>query len=284
MLIVLSIILIIVLTLYVTYYTFKQRKRLSCMAGMMVAMTNSMMSSVALGTIVGILFNRDLSTPTILAVAFGMVIGYMTGKPISLMAALDGLGAGVMGGMMGAMLGVMLLPNKVDLTIIFILFVFVIMMIVLIKMIDEEVSASSKNKEVVKKSFIANPTFLLMLVLFIAISTFGTNYVLSSTEEGSEFMVPMTSYSGNEQQAVINVKLAAYEPNNVFLKAGEPAVLNFKADKLLGCSSDIVSSDLGFMASITPGSDNFIEVGSLNAGIYSYACTMNMFTGTVTVQ
>ncbi|MCT8136924.1 cupredoxin domain-containing protein [Anaerobacillus sp. CMMVII] len=283
MLLILSMMIIIALTVYVTYYTFKMRSRLTCMAGMMIAMTNAMMSSVALGTIFGVYYNSDLSTPTIIAVAYGMLIGYLTGKPISMMAALDGLGAGVMGGMMGAMLGVMLLPNKIDLTILFILFVFIVVMVVLLKVIDEEVSASSKNKEPERRPFFANPILLVMIVLFMAISTYGKNYVLSSGEK-NEFMVPMTTYGGNDQQAVINVKVAAYEPNNIFLKAGEPSVLNFQADKLLGCSSYIYSNDLNFMASITPGSDNFIEVGSLDAGIYNYACTMNMFSGTVTVQ
>jgi hypothetical protein len=51
----------------------------------------------------------DLEVPTIIAVLLGMVVGFAAGKPVSLMAAMDGMAAGIMGGMMGAMLGAMLL-------------------------------------------------------------------------------------------------------------------------------------------------------------------------------
>lgn len=278
-----SIFIIVLLTVYVIYYTYKQRSHLSCMAGMMIAMTNSMMSSVAIGTILGVYYNVDLSSPTILAVAYGMLVGYLTGKPISLMAALDGLGAGIMGGMMGAMLGVMLLPNKIDVTVIFILAVFIVMVIVLLKVMDEEIAARTKDKAVLKKPLFVNPTLLLVVLFCIAFSYYGMSF-LDTTTEADEFVVPPTSYLGNHQQALIDVQVLGYETLGEPLKAGELAVLNFQAADLLGCSSYIYSDDLGFKASITQGKNNYIEVGPLEAGTYTFACTMNMFFGSITVN
>lgn len=72
-----SIVLIVALTACVTLYTYKQRQYLSCMAGMMIAMTNAMMSSVALGTVLGVIYEVELSMPTMIAVVFGMIVGYL---------------------------------------------------------------------------------------------------------------------------------------------------------------------------------------------------------------
>ncbi|MDQ0256239.1 hypothetical protein J2S74_003657 [Evansella vedderi] len=285
MLIAVSIILIVATTLFVTYYTYHHRKRLTCMGGMMIAMTNAMMSSVSIGTIVGVIYKVDLSTPTIIGVVFGMIVGYITGKPISLMAALDGLGAGIMGGMMGAMLGVMLLPSKVNMMVVFILAIFVIVMIVLVKVIDEEITARVKKSKVeLKKPFLLNPSFLIIIVLFIAFSVFSTDYVLSESDAPNDFEVPLTTYNGDSLQAVINVQMFSYEPNNISIPTGESVVLNFKAiDNLISCAIYIYSNDLDFRVKITSGEENFIELGELEPGIYNFACTMNMFSGSVTV-
>lgn len=287
-LIVISLLLIIGLSLFVTYYTYDHRKKLSCMAGMMIAMTNAMMASVALGTIFGVIYDVDLSTPTMIAVVYGMIVGYVTGKPISLMAALDGLGAGIMGGMMGAMLGVMLLPSKTNMTIVFILAVFVIVNIVLVKVIDEEILARVKKgqEKALKKPFVLNPTFLLVIIVFISFSVISTDYVLS-VEGGStnnEFQTPPTTYSGDAQEAVINVQMFSYEPNVIALNSGEPYVLNFRTEEgVLSCAKYIYSSDLNFRVAVTSGEDNYIEIGELPPGTYDYACTMNMFSGQIVV-
>lgn len=107
------------------------------MAGMMIAMTNAMMASISLGAILGtFITDKDLTIPTIASVLIGMIVGYLTGRPISLMASIDGLTAGIMGGMMGSMLGVMLQPKSIDIMVYFIDIVFVLVIVLLIGMID----------------------------------------------------------------------------------------------------------------------------------------------------
>jgi plastocyanin len=282
MLIWISIALIIGLSSYVTFYTFRSKNKLTCMAGMMIAMTNSMISSIALGTILGISFNLNLSFPTIVAVSYGMLIGYLTGKPISTMAALDGLGAGVMGGMMGAMFGVMLVPEIIDITILFILTVFIIVVLTLLKMMEEELQASNSK---IKKPIFINPSFLIMLLLLISIPTLGKNYIsASSNPQEDRQLTPASTYTGDAQVATVNVIPSGYGPSNITVKAGEPVVINFKADNKVGCLLIVNSTDLGIKASLVPGSDNFIDLGFLEPGVYSYSCSMNMYQGTITVQ
>lgn len=127
------------------YSAYRRRSAISCMAGMMIAMTIAMMQSLAAGTIAGILFPEDLAVPTSGAVLVGVVGGYLAGKPVSTMAALDGMLAGIMGGMMGAMLGVMLGAHAA-MMVLFLDIIFVFIHMVLRQLIREE-TVSPKAEE-----------------------------------------------------------------------------------------------------------------------------------------
>ncbi|PFH92677.1 hypothetical protein [Bacillus sp. AFS088145] len=143
-----SIVLTVLLSSYVIIIANRKKEKLSCTSGKMISMTNSMMTSVTIGTIFGILFrNTDLTIPTIISMTAGILIGYLTGKPLSLMAVLEGITAGIMGGMMGAMLGIMLQETYLNILIYFIDVVFVLVTILLIKVIDQEVSKFNKNEK-----------------------------------------------------------------------------------------------------------------------------------------
>ena len=143
MLLCVSIMFIFLITSLVVYYTYTKRKRLSPMVAMIISMTNSMMTSVALGTFLGIfILEKDLTLPSIIAVSMGMFVGYITGRPVSLIASLEGMTAGVMGGMMGAMLGVMVPPDHIEIMICFIDVVYLLVNMVLFRVISEETNSS----------------------------------------------------------------------------------------------------------------------------------------------
>ncbi|WP_336775207.1 hypothetical protein [Paenibacillus sp. MMO-58] len=120
-----SMAMVILFSGYIVFNTYKRKEKLTGMAGMMIAMTVGMMSSLALGVQLGIVFQRDLTISSIIAVLFGLGAGYFTGKPVSIMASLDGMLAGIMGGMMGAMLGVMLGVSYTMLLFINLIFIFI---------------------------------------------------------------------------------------------------------------------------------------------------------------
>lgn len=233
-----SIALVVLLTSYCIYYTYKRREQLTCMAGMMIAMTTGMMSSVTLGTILGVLLNHDLTFSTIMAVIVGMVAGYLTGKPITLMAAMDGLMSGVMGGMMGAMLGVMLLPNSSNLMILFVDFIFVIIMFLLLKLIDEESAAVKKENEPTRKPLITNPIFLVAVLAFMVVMAWDKigQVVNTNANEGQSTTQTQIQkeISRNYQEATITVGPYGYEPQNIKLKAGVPSIINFKTESGVG--------------------------------------------------
>lgn len=134
-----SMAIIFLFTMIVAYCAYVKRKTISPMAGMMVSMANAMMASVAFGTIYGIIVpDKDLTMPTMFAVSIGIIAGYVTGRPISLLAAVDGITAGIMGGMMGTMLGVMLMPKFTGIMIVFIDVIYLFVTMLLLRVIDNE--------------------------------------------------------------------------------------------------------------------------------------------------
>jgi len=284
MLIYTSIALIVLLTTYVIYFTYQRRERLTCMTGMMIAMTTSMMVSISLGAILGTFIeNKDLTIPTIASVLIGMVTGYATGRPVSPMAALDGLTAGIMGGMMGSMLGVMLQPTSIDLMIYFIDIIFVLVLIYLLRLIDEESKASKQETVQYRKPLIANPILLIVILAFMGTLVFGKGLLNPGQTEATEQKEEIKIIPASNEIHDIQVKPTEYAPNNIVLKAGSPAILNFKTEKV-GCTGIIVSDELGFNISLKENTDNFVNVKSLKPGTYHYACGMGMYKGTVTVN
>jgi uncharacterized membrane protein YfcA len=285
MLIYTSITLIILLTSYVVYFTYQRRHKLTCMTGMMIAMTNSMMLSISLGGILGTFIeNKDITIPTICSVLLGMVVGYLTGRSVSLMAALDGLTAGIMGGMMGSMLGVMLQPASLDLMIYFIDIIFVLVMVFLLRLIDEESKEKNSEKSQYRKPLIANPIVLVAILAFMGTLVVGKGLLLPAKSEasGQNEPVKFTPVSNNIQEVTVTPR--GYTPNNIVVEAGKTATINFKPEEGSSCLQTILSEGLGISAKLTEGTDNFINIKDLKPGTYEYACGMGMYKGTITVK
>jgi hypothetical protein len=131
-----SVLSILGLTSYLFLLIYRHRNTLSSMTGMMVSMGSAMMVSLLIGTILGVLF-KQTTAPTIYSVLIGMAVGYFSGKPVHLIALLDGLLAGVMGGSMGGMLGAMVAPENPVLIVGFLNVVFIAVMLFLFRLIRD---------------------------------------------------------------------------------------------------------------------------------------------------
>jgi hypothetical protein len=281
MLIYTSMALIVLLSCYVTYYTIRNKQKLTCMAGMMVAMTNSMMVSISLGAILGTFSaNKDLALPMIVSVSIGMIIGYLTGRPVSLMAAIDGLTAGIMGGMMGSMLGVMLHTKTIDFIIYFVDVIFVLVMVLLIRMIDEEIK-SRQEEPITRKPMIANPFVLMGILVFMGVLVFGNGTFIPINKNQVSTEPPEFTPTSNSIQEV-TVNPTEYNPDNLVLKAGTPSIINFKTEKI-GCTGSVISSELGFNVALKENTNNYVNIQPLKPGTYNYSCGMGMYEGTITV-
>lgn len=272
---------VIALTAYCVLYTFKHREKLSCMAGMMIAMTIAMMGSITLGTLLGIVFEDDLVPASMIAILFGMLAGYLAGKPISLMAAMDGMMAGIMGGMMGAMLGVMLIePERM---VWFVIAIYALMMFMLIQLINEESRSKKKETDAVRRSFLANPVMVIS-ILFLAGIIILSGQVSGLFNVGKTVSKTIDRITPADQEATITVSSKGYAPNDIQLKAGSSAKINFKTEANAGCLRQVVAKELGINAILDEQSDNFISLKDMKPGTYEYTCGMGMYGGKIVVQ
>ncbi len=114
-----------------------RHKSITEMYGMMIGMTQGMMTGIAVGYFAGAA--SDMFIGNLVGVAIGLVFGVAFGRVGGLMGMMDGGMGGMMGGMMGAMLGVMLqfLYNSraVGITSVFILALYFISMLALVRLV-----------------------------------------------------------------------------------------------------------------------------------------------------
>ncbi|MDN4592360.1 hypothetical protein [Polycladomyces subterraneus] len=132
-----SVLSVLGFTTYLFNSVYRRRNTLSRTIGMKIAMGSTMMVSLLIGTVLGVLF-QQMTAPTIYSVLIGMAVGYFIGKPVQLLASLDSMLHGIMGGMMGVMLGVMVAPENPVLIVGFMNVVFIVIMLFLLRLIQQE--------------------------------------------------------------------------------------------------------------------------------------------------
>ncbi|GAB1157239.1 hypothetical protein YWY31_32640 [Paenibacillus illinoisensis] len=277
-----SILMIVALSGYIVINTYKRKERVTGMPGMMIAMSIGMMSSLALGFQLGIVFDHDLAVPSIIAILFGLGTGYFTGKPVSVLASLDGMLSGIMGGMMGAMLGSML--GFTYIMVLFVDIVFLLIFCVLLQLTSPDSVETNKTKSSgISLPFIAGiitvafGTVSVGLLLFNQYQDSRTSVVSSQNKEQS-------SVQGNDNYQVIpvDVKSNGFSQENIVVKAGVPSKINFIKQTGYTCIKSIESTDLGIDVYLEKG-DNYITLDNLKPGTYQFNCGMYMYYGTITV-
>ena len=294
---------------YTLILTNKHKEKLTCMAGMMIAMTSGMMSSLVLGTILGTMSSGQMFFPTVIGVTAGMTIGYFTGKPITFMAGFDGLMAGIMGGMMGAMLGVMVNVQNPNMMILFMDVIFVIVMLLLVKLIHEEagvvrvwaeeVQNKTKNiiannsKSNIKNNMSGNSSRILYTVIIGLILLLGI-YKLSGNMQANSSTAIARSESASQkateavlkegyQEVNIAVSQFGYTPSDIKVKAGIPVKMNFQKDFKGGCVSVFVMKDFNIQQSLSVGKTT-IDIKPYKPGTYAFSCGMGMYGGNLIVE
>lgn len=86
---------------------------------------------------------------------------------------------------------------------------------------------------------------------------------------------------GGVQRIAIDTSTGQYQPNEVALQAGMPAVLTFGEGQ--GCLAQVVFPELGIKKDLTDGGAT-VELSPLKPGEYSFACGMNMVFGRLVVR
>lgn len=278
----LSILMVLSLSGIIVLNTYKRKERITGMSGMMIAMSIGMMSSIALGFQLGIVFDHDLAIPSIIAILFGLGVGYLTGKPISVLASLDGMLAGIMGGMMGAMLGSML--GFTYIMVLFIDIVFIFIFFVVLQLISSESMERKKtNKSGISIPFIAGIVTVAFGAVSVGLLLFNQYQDNRTTVVSSQNQEQSTVQENNGYQVIsVDVKSNGFSQNNIVVKSGVPTKINFIKQTGYTCIKSIESSDLDIDVYLEKGG-NFITLDDLKPGTYHFNCGMYMYYGTITV-
>ncbi|MFC4769589.1 cupredoxin domain-containing protein [Effusibacillus consociatus] len=297
----------ILMTGYPMVLTYRYKDKLTCMAGMMIAMTAAMMSSLLIGTVFGTFTQGQLLMPTVVSILIGMAVGYYTGKPVSLMAAMDGMMSGIMGGMMGAMLGVMVVYQSPTIMIGFVNLIFIVVMSLLVKLIQEEARVIEKKKDTSAQEATGNslsrlkwlvlPVVLVLLFVMMKTPGIGSSSLknVSSGPAGATTTESVASNSGSTasniqakqkngyQEVDIKVGTNGYTPDEIKLKAGVPTKLNFQKDYRGGCLSYLIMPDFNIQQALKQGTTT-VEITPSKPGKYVFTCGMGMYGGYITVE
>lgn len=176
MLLIIGTIIILVYTTVCLIKVYQNKELLANMTGMAIAMALAMISSTAIGLILGVLFKGDLTSSTIIAMNFALIVGILVGKPISLLAMGEGVGGGAMGGMMGAMIGDMIPSNNYSLMLVYIVIFSIVSFLFIIHLINTKVNEHPKNKtsrtwSTANKAIISVSVLLTLVILGLQIET-----------------------------------------------------------------------------------------------------------------
>src|SRR5699024_7652997 len=94
--------IILLCSILIIYKTIYYNKKITPMAGMMVAMALGIRIGVTIGVMLVILISDYVFIATVVGMLVGMLVGFLAGIPVNPIAALDGLLPGLMGRMMRA--------------------------------------------------------------------------------------------------------------------------------------------------------------------------------------
>lgn len=85
------------------------------------------------------------------------------------------------------------------------------------------------------------------------------------------------------QEAFITVK-GGYSPDVIIVEAGKPVRLNFHREETAACSEQVIFSDFGEQATLTPFKTIPVEFTPEKPGEYGFQCAMGMLHGKLIVE
>ncbi|CAG7651934.1 cupredoxin domain-containing protein [Paenibacillus allorhizosphaerae] len=267
-----------ILTFWVTGFIFAFRKQLTCMVGMMAAMTMGMAVGLTMGTILALWLPGQFFQSSVISMLIGGVVGAFIGGPISLMAVLDGLLSGIMGGMMGTMLTVMMPSPYTLVTVKVVSVLFSGIIFLLFVMLQSEI----------KPDLLRQRTFLLSkpLSMFLVVGLVLGSTQMGPFKESSRLSADQShnhlghdhENSANEANLSADTELLVRAMEYSFHPGSIHIVLNQKIKITLDNAGqvehdfEIVGTNIHIHAA--PGKKSSLVVSFDKPGYYQVICTL----------
>ena len=85
------------------------------------------------------------------------------------------------------------------------------------------------------------------------------------------------------QEVVVRAEPAAYRPNRVQFKAGQPARLRVVTGQRVGCTSVFTIPGLDVERAIPRSGETLVDIPTDKPGKIRFTCGMGMYSGTIEV-
>jgi sulfite exporter TauE/SafE len=132
-------------------------------------------------------------------------------------------------------------------------------------------------------------------ILLIAMSLYSLNGILLATNSKysaqriwSVFQSPIgisptPALVNGVQPVAISIENSGYTPRRFAVKAGVPVSLRVSAGEVYTCASAFTFKAFGINAYIKPNSDQVFNFTPDKKGLYTFSCSMGMYSGTMEV-
>lgn len=120
---------------------------------------------------------------------------------------------------------------------------------------------------------------IIVLIVAVALIAGIVWWFFGKHEQSSE-----QAAVANDQQTATVVVQGGYSPEEVVLKKGIPATVNFNMKDSTACLSHVVFDKLGVNKDLTKQPVTSIKIPTDKAGEYNFVCGMDMFHGKVVVK
>ena len=222
-----SAVFVSLMTGYTIYLVHREKHKLTCMSGMMIAMAVAMVAGLMSGYLLGV-FSGVMFLSSGVSIIIGFIIGLLSGQPIGLMAILDGILSGIMSGLMGSMLGVMLKFENpsIMLGILLGLSVIIIGLVILFIIVETNDKFSIDTLTISPFAILSAGAVLIALFLFlyssdlVKIPTYNTAAKTTTTQTTAQTEVDVTEQSNPKVK--MQVTQSGYSPNVIHVKKGVP--------------------------------------------------------------
>jgi len=120
---------------------------------------------------------------------------------------------------------------------------------------------------------------IIVIIVGLGLSVLVAWFFWFSEKKG----VKIQSSDSGIQEAVIKVK-GGYTPDVLIFEAGKPIKLNFIREETAACSEEVIFSDLGKKATLTPFKTIPLELKIDKPGEYNFQCGMGMLHGKLIIE
>ncbi|MDR7000698.1 cupredoxin domain-containing protein [Neobacillus niacini] len=279
--------LVCIMTGYCLYLIHREKKKITCVSGMMIAMVVAMMTGLLSGYLIGI-YSGDMFLSSGVSMIIGFFIGFLAGQPIGLMAILDGVLAGLMSGLMGAMLGVMLQFENpfIMLAILLGLYIIIMGLVVIFVLVETNKRFSVDTQAISPFAIFSAGVVAVTLFLFM----YGSDYIKIPGENAyaqNNATVTQEEVDVSMEQTPkihMNVTAQGYTPNVITVKKGVPVKLIIDNPLENSCLSTFTIREFNINKVNLKVGTTTLSFTPTKTGEYTFSCGMGMFKGTVMVK